>query len=95
MNLLTNVWVILWLVLGLGVIALAFYRKLLTSHEDDIVHVTSGQNRAVAQQANYAQKVEKIDFWGKTMTIVLVFYGLILGAWVLYQLWLQSARVTD
>src|ERR1041385_6871086 len=95
MNLLSNIWVILWLVLGVGVAALAFYRRMVTSHEDDIVHVTSGQTRAVADQANFAQKVEKIDFWGKTLTVVLVVYGMVLGAWILYQLWIQSARVTE
>ena len=95
MDFLSNFWVILWIALAPCVAVLALYRRMLASHEDDIVHVTSGENRVLAQQATFAQKIEKIDFWGKTLTIVLVVYGLILGAWILYQLWEQSARVAN
>lgn len=95
MNFLGNIWVVLWIILALGVVGLALYRKLLATHEDDIVHVTSGENRLLTQQVTFAQKLEKIDFWGKSLTIVLVVYGLILGAWILYELWEQSARISN
>jgi hypothetical protein len=95
MNFLGNVWVVLWLILAASVGALALYRKMVASHEDDIVHLTAPENRVLAQQATFAQKIDKIDFWGKTLTIVLVVYGVILGAWILYQLWVQSATVTN
>lgn len=95
MDFLSNIWVVLWIVLGVCVALLALYRKMLASHEDDTVHVISGESNVVAQQATFAHKLEKIDFWGKTLTIVLIVYGLILGAWILYQLWEQSARVTN
>ena len=94
MNYWSNPLVILWLILGAIVAALAFYRRSIAAHEDDIVHVTSGENRVLAQQSATAQKIEKIDFWGKSLTIVLVVYGLILGAWILYQLWEESARLS-
>jgi hypothetical protein len=94
MNYLNNPWVIGWLVLGLVVAALALYRKMISSHEDDIVHV-SGESRVVSNQVTVAQRLEKIDVWGKTLTIILVAYGLVLGAWLIYQGWLASARVTD
>jgi len=94
MNFLSNIWVVLWLVLGVVVALLALYRKTITSHEDDIVHVTSGESRVLAEQNATAQKIEKIDFWGKSLTIVLVAYGLILAAWILYQLWEQSSKLT-
>lgn len=92
MNFLGNIWVIMWIVLAFCVVALALYRKMIASHEDDVVHVTSGESRAVSQQVNFAHKIEKIDFWGKTLTVILVVYGLILAAWILYQLWEQSTR---
>ena len=95
MNFLSNIWVDLWLALGVVVIGLAFYRRMIASHEDDVVHVTSGESRLIAQQTVTAQKIEKIDFWGKTLTIVLAVYGMILGSWVLYQLWEQSAKLSS
>jgi hypothetical protein len=95
MDFLSNVWVILWMALGLGVVALALYRRMVASHEADIVHLASGESKMVAQQVTFAHKIEKIDYWGKMLTIVLVVYGLILGAWILYQLWEQSARVSN
>jgi hypothetical protein len=95
MDFLSNFWVILWIVLALCVAVLALYRRMVASHEDGIVHVTSGESRVLTQQATFAQKIDKIDFWGKTLTIVLVAYGLILGAWMLYQMWEQSTRVAN
>ena len=68
---------------------------MVASHEDDIVHVTSGESRHLVQQATLAQKIENIDSWGKTLTIVLVLYGLILGSWILHQLWVQSTRLSN
>lgn len=93
MNLM-NIWVILWLILGAIVALLALYRKLISSHEDDIVHV-SGETTALTKQESMAHKLETIDHWGKILTIVLAGYGLILGAWILYALWQQSATPTS
>ena len=95
MNFLSNPWVVLWLVLGAVVAILALYRRMVASHEDDVVHVTSGESRLLAQQQVMAQKIEKIDFWGKTLTIILVVYGAILGSWILYQLWQESSRLSS
>lgn len=83
MNVFGSIWVILWICLALSVVGLALYRKMLASHDDDVVHVRPGVSRVV-------QKLDKIDFWGKTLTLVLIVYGLMLAAWLLYQLWEQK-----
>ncbi len=88
-----NIWVVLWLALALCVAAVALYRKMLASQEDDIVHVTSGENKVISKQLQVAQKLEKIDYFGKTLTIVLVVYGVALGGWFIYQGWMQSTRI--
>ncbi len=84
MNYLSNPWIILWLALGACILVLALYRKTLASREDDIVHVSTG-DKAISAQLGVAQRLEKIDFWGKTLTIVLVVYGLALGGILIYQ----------
>ena len=92
MNYLDNPWVIGWIVLALVVAGLALYRKMLTSHEDDIVHV-SGEGGVLTKQTSLAGKLEKVDFWGKALTIVLTVYGVFLGAWLIYQGWMSSTRL--
>ena len=88
-----NIWVVLWLALALCVLAVAMYRKMLATQEDDIVHVTSGESKVISKQFQVAQKLETIDRFGKTLTIVLVVYGVALAAWFFYQGWMQSARI--
>jgi hypothetical protein len=94
MNYLDNPFVVGWLILAFLVAALALYRKMIASQEDDIIHV-SGESRAVTNQVTLAQRLEKVDFWGKALTVVLVAYGVVLGAWLIYQGWITSAKVTN
>ena len=85
MEYISNPWVASWIVLGVCVAALAIYRKLLANREDDIVHVTSGESKVFSKQLNIAQRLQKIDFWGKTLTIVLAVYGLALLGLLIYR----------
>jgi hypothetical protein len=85
MEYISNPWVISWIVLGVCILVLAVYRKLLANREDDIVHVTSGESKVFSKQLNIAQRLQKIDFWGKTLTIVLAVYGLALVGLLVYR----------
>jgi hypothetical protein len=80
---------VLWVVLAFAVLALVVYRRSIASHEDTVVHLTEAG--PVGQQVNIAEKLAQIDKWGKTLTIVLVAYGLILGALFLYHSWVAGA----
>jgi hypothetical protein len=77
--------VISWLVLGVCVAVLALYRKLVSSREDDFLHLASGQSHLISKQTDLSQRLQKIDFWGKTLTIVLAVYGLALLGIFIYQ----------
>ncbi len=85
MEYIANPFVIAWLVLGICVGALAVYRKLLASREDDMVHLVSGGSNTLSKQVNMAQRLQKIEFWGKTLTIVLAVYGLVLLGIFIYR----------
>jgi len=95
MDYFSNPFVIGWLLLGLVVLGLALYRKLISTREDDIVHLAAGTASQVSNQSATAQRLQKIDFWGKTLTIVLAAYTLILGAYLVYQAYLSTSKPVD
>ncbi len=77
-----------WGVLALIVITLAFYRRHVASQEDDTLHVT-GPDTVIKEQLTVAQRLEKIDRWGKALTVVLAITGLILA--ILYGMYIWEA----
>lgn len=79
---------IVWGVLALIVIFLAFWRRHVASQEDDTLHVT-GPETALSQQMTVARKLELIDRWGKVLTVILAITGLILA--VLYGMYIWEA----
>jgi hypothetical protein len=83
--------VIVWAVLAAVVLVLIFWRKAVSSHEDDSLHVS--QAGAIQEQVGMAQKLEQIDKWGKILTVIAVVYGLILGGIYFYQSWIASSSI--
>jgi hypothetical protein len=86
--------VTVWAVLGIVTLALAVYRTVFATHsEEDIVRLGPGEEREVPKQAALARKMDAIDRWGKTLTILVVVIGLGLAAAYLYQAWLDPSSV--
>ena len=81
-----------WVALGMVVIALAIYRKILIGKEDVNLHVLDGDAAMIPGQAVLAQRVEKIDRWGKFLTAVELLYGLAIGGMYLYGVWMVSQK---
>lgn len=79
-----------WVVLAAAVLFLLAWRRSIASHEDDALHI--GNPGAVATQIAVTHKLEKIDRWGKMLTIIAVVYGLIIGSIYMYQSWVQTSR---
>lgn len=82
--------VVLWAVLALAVIGLIIYRRFVSASEDDMIHVGNEAGSVTTQQVTVAQKLDQIDKWGKTLTVVVVVYGIILGAIYVYQSWVSG-----
>jgi hypothetical protein len=72
-----------WGVLAIVVLCLIIYRKSVSSHEDDSLHLGSG----ATQQVALAHRLTLIDQWGKSLTIFVALYGIGLAAIYLYQIW--------
>jgi hypothetical protein len=72
---------VVWTVLALCVLALFLWRQAVARGEDDRLHVMHGE---LAEQTSLAQKLEKIDKWGKIMTMITVVLGLLIAAAYVY-----------
>lgn len=82
-----------WIPLVVVVGILAIYRNMLASHEDDSIHVLDGDAPQVAAQARFSHKLETIERVGKALTLLVVVYGLTIGALYLYHVWQQGAQL--
>ena len=80
------------IMLAVAVIVLIAWRKAVARGEDDTLHVLQGD--ALPNQAAVAHKLDAIDKWGKTLTVVAVVFGLIVVAIYIYQFWMQSTQFT-
>ena len=85
-----NVLTAIWAIMTATVLVLAIYRKVVAADEDDLVHVADGEEHLIGKQKIVAQKLDAIDHWGKSLTVVVLVYGLALAGWYLYQVWQQA-----
>jgi len=75
---------VFWAVLALIVVFLILYRNAVTHREDDSIHL---EGNVTHDQIALAHKLELIDKWGKSLTVVAIVFGLALAAIYLYQVW--------
>lgn len=92
MNLNLTPFIVLGVLLMLSVVALIAWRQAIARREDDSLHVTHGAG-AVSQQTEIANRLDAIDKWGKTLTVVTVVYCLIVGAVFVYQQWVRASNL--
>jgi len=83
---------IAWSALAIVVVALAVRRKMVSSKEDDMLHLGADSTAIANQQLMVAKRLESIDKWGKSLTIVLALTGLVLAAFYGLALWEESSR---
>jgi hypothetical protein len=83
----------IWSLLAAVVLALAIYRKFLSTHEDVSVHVSEGASRLIPIQIAAAQRIAVVEKWGKTLTAILLLAGLILAAIYFHGVWINGSGV--
>jgi len=81
---------VLWGLMALSVLALIVWRRQVAQDEDDSLHVMEGDS-AVARQLAVAHKLETIDKWGKTLTILTVVVGLAIAGVYFYNMWVTTS----
>ena len=80
----------IWFIFGIVTAGLALYRKLVSKKEDNSIHFSPRGEPLVASQVALGRKLELIDKWGETLTVIVVVWGLVLAAIYLYNAWLAS-----
>jgi hypothetical protein len=83
----------IWSFFAATVIVLAIYRKMLSTREDDCLHVSEGGMKLIPGQIAHAQKIEVIEKWGKSLTAVVLFAGLVLASIYFYGVFQAGAGV--
>ena len=61
--------------------------------EDDVLHLKAADGPQVSQQAWISARLDFIDRWGKTLTIAVVIFGIILAAIAVSQQWVDSTKL--
>ena len=91
MNLTVYIWT--WAILAVVVLCLAMYRFALAGHEDESVHISPVESHKIVEQKQVFGKLNRVEFWGKLLTVVVILYGLVIAGVYLYHSWLQSSQV--
>ena len=68
--------VTIWVLLGVTTLALALYRKFLSTREDRYVHISEGEQRYIPQQVAAFKRIGCVDRWGISLTILTALFGL-------------------
>ncbi len=84
--------VIAWACLAVVVIGLAIFRNIASLHEDDNIHIAAGEQRMITEQQAFFGRMDKIDRWGKTLTVITVATGLVLASIYIYNSLQEHAR---
>lgn len=91
MNLNLFPYAVIWAILALVVLALLAIRKKVASGEDDTLHVMEGDASLIPRQQKIAHELEVIDRWGKSLTVVAIVFGLVVGGLFVYQGWVNAS----
>jgi len=91
MNLTVYIWT--WAIMAVAVLGLALYKFTLSGHEDESLHVSEVEARQVAEQQQVFVKLNRVEFWGKLLTVLVILYGLAIAGAYLYHSWVQSSQV--
>ena len=80
-------------VLTVVVIGLALYRFFIGKDQDFHLHMTASEVPDIGKQSSVATRLNWIDRWGKSLTVVTLIYFLGLLLMILYKAWQHSQNL--
>jgi hypothetical protein len=78
---------VLWAIVIVALVVVAFWRRTVAVQEDPALHLGAAHAGTAAEQMALAKKLGQIDKWMKLLTMAVVVFGLLLGAAALYKGW--------
>ncbi|HOL71582.1 MAG TPA: hypothetical protein PLA43_13820 [Bryobacteraceae bacterium] len=90
-----TVHLVIWGVLATVVVFLAIYRRRLQGKTDQLLHVLDAEASQITAQAEVAKKLDKVDFWGKTLTVIVALYALAIAGMYLYKMFTDTTIRMD
>ena len=78
---------VLWAIVIVALVVVAFWRRSVAVQEDPALHLGAAHAGTAAEQMALAKKLGQIDKWMKLLTMAVVVFGLLLGAAALYKGW--------
>jgi hypothetical protein len=84
---------IIWAGLAAFVVLLAVARKWVTRREDDTLHLHEFDTTVVQRQSSVAGLLNRVDWIGKSLTVVVLVYGIALIGRIVYLAWVDSLRL--
>ena len=88
-------WLILWAALTTVVLLLALWRVMVVKREGQVggLHVADGDPALDQRETEIARSLARIDFWGKTLTVLSAILILAIGSIWLYNGWLETNKM--
>ena len=83
--------IVIWAVLATIVAFLALYRRKIRLKSDEVLHVLDQEAPLVSTQDAVAKKLDKVDRWGKLLTIVVILYAVAIALLYFYSVFTDSS----
>ena len=78
---------VLWAIVIVALVVVAFWRRSVAVQEDPALHLGAAHAGTAAEQLALAKKLGQIDKWMKLLSLVVIVFGVLLGAAALYKGW--------
>ena len=81
---------VLWAIVIVALVVVAFWLRSVAVQEDPSLHLGAAHAGTAAEQVALAKKLAQVDKWMKILIVAVVVLGLLIGAAALYKAWVMG-----
>jgi uncharacterized membrane protein len=82
---------VIWAIMATVVVFLALYRRRIYMKSDEILHLPDAEASMVSTQESVGKQLERIDRWGKLLTVLVVLYALAIAGMYFYRMFTDTS----